>query len=62
MLYHDGIDVSEGIHINKSIVSKEHDNCHYWYFLDKGFTLQPNVCKGCQDVSMMSINLSDIAI
>ena len=33
--------------------------CHYWYFLDKGFKFQPHVCN---DVSMMSMNLKDIAI
>ena len=32
MLYCDGIDVAEEIVINKTSVSKEFDNCHYWYF------------------------------
>ena len=36
--------------------------CHYWYFLYKGFKFQPDVCNGCHDVLMMSINLSDIAV
>ena len=36
-----------------------------WYlsllaFLDKGFKFQPNVCNGCYDVLMMSMNLSNI--
>ena len=31
-------------------------------FLDKGFKFQPNVCNGCHDILMMSMNLSDIAI
>ena len=30
-------------------------------FLDKGFKFQPNVCNGCHDLLMMSMNLSDIA-
>ena len=29
-------------------------------FLDKGFKFQPNVCNGCYDVLMMSMNLSNI--
>ena len=36
--------------------------CHYWYFLNKGFKFQPNVCNRCHDLLMMSMNLSDIAI
>ena len=31
-------------------------------FLNKGFKLQLNECSGCQDVLMISMNLSDIAI
>ena len=42
--------------------SKYCDVCHYWYFLIKGFTFQPNVCNGCHDLLMMFMNLSDIAI
>ena len=30
--------------------------------LNKGHKFQPDVCNGCHDVLMMSINLSDIAI
>ena len=32
------------------------------YFLNKWFTFQPNVCNECNDVLMMSINLSNVAI
>ena len=31
-------------------------------FLDKSFMFQPNVYNRCQDLLMMSMNLSDIAI
>ena len=61
MLYFDRIDVSEGIDINKISKSKECDIFHYWYFLNKGFKFQPNVCNTCH-LLMMSMNLSDIAI
>ena len=43
MLYCDRIDVSEGIHINKTSRSKKCYICHYWYFLNKGFKFQNNI-------------------
>ena len=61
MLSYNRIDVSEGIDINKTSASKKCDICHYWYFLNKGFTFQPNVCNECHDV-LMSVILSDAAI
>ena len=62
MLYHDRIDVSKGIDVNKTCKSKECDICHNWYSLDKGFKFQPDACSGYHDVLMMSMNLRDIAI
>ena len=62
MVYHDRIDVSKGIDVNKTNKSKECDICHYWYFLDKGFKFQPDVCNGSYDLLMISMKLSDIAI
>ena len=41
MLEYDRTEISEGININKTNVSKECDVCHYWYFLDKGFRYEP---------------------
>ena len=62
MLYFYRTAVCEGIDVNKTSESKECDICHYWYFLDKGFKLQPDVCNGCHDLLMISMNLGDIAI
>ena len=62
MLFYDRTDVSEGIDINKTSSSKECDTCHYWYFLNKGFKIQPNVCNRSHDLLMMSTNLNDIVI
>ena len=62
MLYFDGIEVSEGIDVNKISSSKVCDICHYWCFLNKAFKFQPYVCNRCHDLLMMSINLSDIAL
>ena len=62
MLYYDRIYVSEGIDVNRTRKSKECNICHYWYFLGKGIKFQPDVCNGCHDLLMMSMNLSGIAI
>ena len=63
MLYYDRIEIFEGIYFNKTSESKECNTCHYWYFLDKGFTFKQNVCNGCHNLLVMSMkNLSDIAI
>ena len=56
MLHFDKIDISQGIDINKTSASKECDVCHYWYFLNKGFKFQPNICNGCYDVLLMSVS------
>ena len=39
MLEYDIIDISEGIDVNKTNLSKECDICHYWYFKDIGFNV-----------------------
>ena len=62
MLYFHRIDVSEEIDINKTSAPKECDICHYWYFLRYSFILLPNVGNRCHDLSMMSMNLSNIDI
>ena len=46
----------------KTSASKECDISHYWYFLNKGFKFQPNVCNRCHYLLMMSMNFSNIAI
>ena len=62
MLYYDITDVSEGIDVNKTSVSKEYGVCHYWYFLNYSFKFQPSVCNRCHDLLMMSMNLTNISI
>ena len=54
MLYFDRIDDFEGIDVNKTSASEEHDICYYEYFLNEG-------CNRCHNVSMVSIDLNDIA-
>ena len=62
MLYYDRIDVSEGVNVNKTSKPKEWDTCQYWYFLNKECNFQPNACKRCQDLLMMSVNLNETYI
>ena len=62
MLFYDRIDVSKGINVSKTNESKECNIFHWWFFLDKVFKFQPDVCNGCHDVSMMSMNLTDIVM
>ena len=62
MLKHDRIDISEGIDINKTNASKECDICHYWYFLDKNFNYEPDLCNGCHDLMQKAMNFNNIAI
>ena len=63
MLYYNKIDVSEGVDVNKTSISKDCDICQYWHFIDiidKGFKFQPHVCNGCHDILMISMNPSNI--
>ena len=62
MLYFERINVSKGIDVNRTRESKECDIFLYWYFLNKDFRFQPNVCNRSHGLLMISMNLSDITI
>ena len=62
MLCYKRIGISEGIEINKTKKSKKCNIYQHQHFLDKGFKFPPDVCNGCLDVLMMSMNLSHIAV
>ena len=62
MQYHDKIHVSEGTNVGKTSESKECNTCRYWYFSNKGFKLQPNVCNRCHDSLMMSMFIAILNI
>ena len=62
MLEHDRIDISEGIDVNETNLSKEYDICHYWYFKDTVFKYEPYLCNGCHDLMQKAISLNNIAI
>ena len=48
--------------LKKMMLIKQANIFHYWCFSNKGFKFQPNVCNRCNDLLMISMNLSDIAI
>ena len=62
MLQYKKIDVSEGIDVNKTSLSKECMLCYYWYFKDVGFKFDEHICKGCHDLLTMAYGLENIAI
>ena len=62
MLEYERIDISEGIDVNKTNLSKECDICHYWYFKDIGFKYEPYLCNGCHDLMQKATNFNDIAM
>ena len=53
--------MSEGIDLTKNNNSKECMICHYW-FSNHGFEFQDSACNGCHGLSMLIVNVSDIAI
>ena len=61
MLYYDRIDISEGMGPTKSNKSRECMIRHYFFF-NHGFKFQDYICNGCHDLTMLSINIRDIAI
>ena len=61
IMNYDRIDDSEGIDVIKANESRDCHIFHYWYFFDKGFKFQPDVCNGCHDVLMTSMNVNIIA-
>ena len=60
MLHYDSIALSEGIYLTKNNNSKECIVFHYWYF-NHGFNFQSSVYNGCHDLTMLCLNLNDIA-
>ena len=50
MLEYNRIDISEGMDVNKTNLSKECDICHYWFFKDIGFKYENYLCKGYHDL------------
>ena len=62
MLEYERIDISEGIDVNKTNLSKECDICHYWYFKDIDFKYEPYLCNSCHDLIQKAMSFNNIAI
>ena len=62
MLEYDRINISEGIDINKTNLSKECDICHYWYFKNIDFKNEPYLCNGCHDLMQKGMSFNNVAI
>ena len=60
MNYYSRIDVSKGIDQTKRNRSKEYMICHYCFF-NHGFRFQNFVCNGCHDLTILCLNISNIA-
>ena len=58
----DGIDISDGINVNKTYKSKECKLCLYWYFLDKSFNYGPYLCDWCYNMTQKCNELKNVAI
>ena len=62
MLEYDRVDVSEGIDVNKTILTKECELCHYWFFKDVGFKYEKCLCNGSHYLMEKAISYNNIAI
>ena len=62
MLEYNRIDISEGIDVNKTNLSKECDICYYWYFKDIGFKYEPYLCNGSHDLMEKAMSFNNVAI
>ena len=62
MLEYDRIEISEGIDVNKTNLSKECDVCHYWYFSDIGFKYESYFCNDCHDLMQKAMSFNNTAI
>ena len=62
MLKYERIDISKGIDVNKTNLSKECDTCHYWYFKNIGFKYERYPCNGWHDLMQKAMSFNNIAI
>ena len=62
LLEYDRIDISEGIDVNKTNLSKGCDICRYWFFKDIGFKYENYLCNGCHDSMQKAMSFNNVAI
>ena len=56
MLEYNRIDTSE------TILSKECELCHYWYFKNIGFKYEKYLCNGFHDLMQKAMHFNNVAI
>ena len=61
-LEYERIDISEGVDVNKTSLSKECDLCHYWYFKDNGFKYENYLCNGLHNLIQKAMSFNDVAV
>ena len=61
MLEYERIDISEGIDVNKTNLSKECDICHYLYSKDIDFKYEPFLCNSCHDLMQKAMSFNNVA-
>ena len=62
MLEYNRIDISGGIDVNKTSLSRECDICHYWYFKDIGFKYEKYLCNSYHNLMQKAMSFDNIAI
>ena len=62
MLEFDRIDISEGVDVNKTSLSRQCDICHYWYFKNIGFKYEPYLCNVCHDLMEKAMSFNNVAV
>ena len=62
MLEYDRIDISQGIEVNKTSLSKECYICHYWFFKDIGFKYESYLSNGCDELIKKAMSFNNAAI
>ena len=62
MLGYDRTDISEGVDVNKTNLSKGCDICHYWYFKDISFKYEKYLCNGWHDLIQKAMSFNNAAL
>ena len=62
MLEYDIIDISEGVDVNETSLSKECHICHCSYFKNIGFKYEPYLCNGCHNLMQKAISFNNVAV
>ena len=62
MLEYNRVDISAGIDVNKTNLSKECDICHYWYLKDIVFKYESYLFNGCRDLMQKAMSFNNIAV